>query len=128
MLMQTQCLFAASAEHKRISTFQPADPQSLERLAAQQKADILLFHRVATGCLSDVDLLSARARVVKQTRVAEVVINDDVRLTDAPHAFHGNQTRISRTRPDQPYPSAPGCGSTRRLYVAIGGRLFPDLL
>ena len=71
-------LLAAAGEHERVAALQPHDGLAGPAPLDQQRADVLLGHRVAPRRLADVDPLGARRRQVEQLGGRQPVVHHHV--------------------------------------------------
>ena len=99
LFLEQQALLAAAPKDEGIAALEPHDGLALLRLRREQRADVLLAHRVMGGCLADVDALRIRRRPAEDALIREAVVDDDLRPLEALDALERNQSIISGAGP-----------------------------
>ena len=99
LFLEQQALLAAAPEDEGIAALESHDGLALLRLRREQRADVLLAHRVMGGCLADVDALRVRGRPGEDAFIREAVVDDDLRPLEALGALERNQSIISGAGP-----------------------------
>jgi len=80
--MQRLALFAATAENKWVSTFEPHHAMASLGLFDQQGVDLLLRHRMLRRFFANVNRPGRRG-VSQQQRIGKIIVNHHIRLAAA---------------------------------------------
>jgi hypothetical protein len=99
-------------EHERVAPFEPRDDLVLARLFGEQVADRLLFERLRRGD-AHVDRLRVGPGVAEQSRVDQVVVQNDVGHRQALHAAHGDEAGVPRAGADEIHNATHASGPPR---------------
>ena len=91
-------LLTAPAKQKRISAFETNDDFVPSGLLDQQRVDPVLRHRMLAGEFSDRYDFGFGSGQLQQLGRNQVIVKNDVGLTDQPVALERNQLGVTRTR------------------------------
>ena len=94
-LLKSQRLFAASSENGRIAPLKAHDPESLARTVDQELMNLFLLLLMGILALSNADQLAASVRLLKQSMVQKIVINNDLRASHSLKPLHCDQTGLA---------------------------------
>ena len=98
--MQKQCFLASSIEDERVASFEPRHELPFTSLVGEEECDRVLLHRLSPRT-ADVDQLGALARLFEYPRWNLVIVNHDIRTSQAFEAVNGDEARVSGSGPDQ---------------------------
>ena len=90
--------FAAATEDERIAALQPHDALSFPGFLHEQRVDFLLRQRVRARFLPGENRLRTFRRPPQHFGIAEVIVNDHLRLLDALLRAQRDEPEIARTR------------------------------
>src|SRR5262249_18813610 len=95
---QRVCFFAASAEHKRIAAFEPADVLAFTCLLDHQPVDVLLLDVLLALLFPDADDFCGRLCLFEQMQVDQSIMQHDIGFAQTRQPADRYEIRISRPR------------------------------
>ena len=98
---QRDRLFTTSAEHERISAFEPDYQFAFARFANEKLLDLSLIGAVLTGLLANINQFGAFRRMFQQFGAHQSIVKNNLRLLQTIFTLQGEQIRVARPGPDQ---------------------------